>query len=290
MIEALQFEFMQNALIAGLFASLVCGIIGSFVVVNRLVFLTGGIAHAAYGGIGIAFYFGIPYIFGTIGVSLVSAVLMTAVTLKARSRADTFIGVLWAVGMATGVILIDLTPGYNADLMSYLFGSILAVPAADIWWMVALGAATLFLTVFFYRDMLAISYDDEFARLRGVPVNLLYFLFIALVALAIVFIIRVVGLILVIALLSIPPYIAEKYARSLRMMMVISVILSVVFNMTGLWLAYTFDLTSGATIIMVAAIGFFASFVLDFFLARRKKQANAGQASPQETQGQTCGC
>lgn len=290
MIEALQFEFMQNALFAGLFASLICGIIGSFVVVNRLVFLTGGIAHAAYGGIGIAFYFGIPYLFGTIGVSLLSALLMTAVTLKAKSRADTFIGVLWAVGMATGVILIDLTPGYNADLMSYLFGSILAVPAADIWWMVALGAATLFLTVYFYRDMLAISYDDEFARLRGVPVNLLYFLFIALVALAIVFIIRVVGLILVIALLSIPPYIAEKYARSLRMMMVISVILSVVFNMTGLWLAYAFNLTSGATIIMVAAAGFFASFFLDFLLSRRKRQVNAAPSSQEEAHGQACGC
>jgi len=262
---------MRNALYAGLFASLICGIIGSFVVVNRLVFLTGGIAHAAYGGIGIAFYFGIPYIFGTIGVSLVAAVLMTAVTLKSKTRSDTFIGVLWAVGMAVGIILLDLTPGYNADLMTYLFGSILAVPASDIGWMVVLGAVTLGLTLYYYRDLLAISYDLEFARLRGVPVHRLYFLYIALVGLSIVFIIRVVGLILVIALLSIPPFIAEKYAGSLRTMMILSVILSAIFNVTGLWLAYSYNLSSGATIIMVAAAGFFASYVLDFFLALRTK-------------------
>jgi len=266
-IEALQFEFMRNAVFAGLFASLVCGVIGSFVVVNRMVFLAGGIAHAAYGGIGLAFFFGIPYVYGTIGVSLAAALLMTAVTVKAKSRSDTFIGVLWAVGMAMGVILIDLTPGYHTDLMSYLFGSILAVPSRDIVWMSGLGGVTLFITIFFYRDILAISYDAEFAKLRGVPVNLLYFLFIALVAVSIVFIIRVVGLILVIALLTIPPYIAEKYARSLMVMMVLSVILSVIFNMTGLWMSYTYDLTSGATIIMVAAAGFFLSLGADHIAA-----------------------
>lgn len=262
---------MRNALMAALFASLICGIIGTFVVVNRLVFLTGGIAHAAYGGIGIAFYFGIPYIAGTIGVSLAAAVLMTAVTLTAKNRADTFIGVLWAVGMAIGVIFLDLTPGYNADLMSYLFGSILAVPTSDIWWMIALGAVTLGMTLIYYRDLLAISYDQEFAKLRGVPVNFLYFVFIALVAVSIVFIIRVVGLILVIALLSIPPYIAEKYSGSLRTMMILSVILSVIFNISGLWLAYSFNLTSGAAIIMVAAAGFFASFIIDYLLSLRRK-------------------
>lgn len=272
MIESLQFEFMRNAVLAAFFASLACGIIGSFVVVNRLVFLAGGIAHAAYGGIGIAFFFGIPYIYGTIGVALAAAFLMTAVAIKAKSRSDTFIGVLWAVGMATGVILLDLTPGYHADLMSYLFGSILAVPSTDIWWMSGLGAATLILTVVYYRDILAISYDDEFAKLRGVPVNLLYFIFIALVAVSIVFVIRVVGLILVIALLTIPPYIAEKYVRSLMAMMALSVILSVIFNMSGLWLAYTYDLTSGATIIMVAAAGFFASMGITAIVSFYKKR------------------
>jgi zinc transport system permease protein len=237
MIEALQFEFMRNAVIAGFFASLICGIIGSFVVVNRLVFLAGGIAHAAFGGIGIAFFFGIPYMLGTLGFSLIAAMIMTAVVLKNKNRADTFIGILWAVGMATGIILLDMTPGYNVSLMSYLFGSILAVPDADIWWMIGLSVTTLSASVFFYRDLLAISYDDEFARLRGVPVNLIYFLFIGLVAVSIVIIIRVVGLILVIALLTIPPYIAEKYSRSLAQMMAFSTLLSILFKLIGLWRA-----------------------------------------------------
>lgn len=265
MIEALQFEFMQNALIAGCFASLICGVIGTFVVVNRLVFLAGGIAHAAFGGIGIAFFFGIPYMLGTLGFSLIAAMIMTAVVLKIKSRADTFIGILWAVGMATGIIFLDMTPGYNVNLMSYLFGSILAVPASDIYWMIGLSVITIAAAAFFYRDLLAISYDDEFARLRGVPVNLIYFLFIGLVAVSIVIIIRMVGLILVIALLTIPPYIAEKYSKSLVQMMIISSLLAVIFNLIGLWLAYTYNVTSGAAIILVAAAVFFISMICDFF-------------------------
>jgi len=267
MIDALQFEFMRNALFAGFFSSLICGVIGTFVVVNRLVFLGGGIAHAAYGGIGVAFFFGIPYIVGTLGFSLVAAMVMTAVVLKAKSRADTFIGVLWAVGMAIGIILLDLTPGYHVNLMSFLFGSILAVPSSDIWWMLGLSILTIAATGYFYRDMLAISYDDEFASLRGVPVNLLYFLFIGLIAVSIVIIIRVVGLILVIALLTIPPFIAEKYSSSLLMMMVLATLFAMIFNLAGLWLAYTFDLTSGATIILVATVGFFISMTADYLLA-----------------------
>lgn len=276
MIEALQFEFMRNAVFAGFFASLICGVIGSFVVVNRLVFLAGGIAHAAFGGIGIAFFFGIPYMLGTLGFSLIAAMLMTAVVLKNKHRADTFIGILWAVGMATGIILLDLTPGYNVSLMSYLFGSILAVPDSDIWWMIGLSITTLSAGVFFYRDLLAISYDDEFARLRGVPVNLIYFLFIGLVAVSIVIIIRVVGLILVIALLTIPPYIAEKYSRSLAQMMVFSTLLAILFNLSGLWLAYTYNLTSGATIILVAAAVFFISMIIDLILNKKQQKHDDG--------------
>jgi zinc transport system permease protein len=268
MIEALQYEFMQNAFFAGFFASLICGVIGSFLVVNRLVFLGGGIAHAAYGGIGMAFYFGIPYLAGTLGFSLAAALVMTAVVLKAKNRADTFIGVLWAAGMAVGIILLDLTPGYNVNLMSFLFGSILAVPGSDIWWMLFLSFLTIAATSYFYRDLLAISYDQEFARLRGVPVNLLYFFFLGLTAVSIVIIIRVVGLILVIALLTIPPFIAEKYAGSLMTMMVLATLIAMVCNLAGLWLAYSFDLTSGATIILLATAGFFLSLAADFIKER----------------------
>jgi zinc transport system permease protein len=263
MIEALQFEFMRNALAAGLLASIICGIMGSLVVVNRIVFLSGGIAHAAYGGIGLAFFFGWPYLVGTIGFSLAAAMVMAAVTLRARHRADTIIGVIWAVGMAVGIILIDLTPGYNVDLMSYLFGSILTVPASDLWVMMALGALIAVLVLGFYKDLLAMSYDQEFARIRGVPVRALYFLMVAMLAVTIVLIIRVVGLILVIALLTIPPFIVEKHARTLGQMMVGSSLLGAVFAVSGLWLAYRFDLTSGASIILVAGVFFFMSLLVE---------------------------
>jgi len=254
---------------AGLLTSVICGIIGTFVVVNRIAFLAGGIAHAAYGGIGLAFFLGLPYIVGTLGFTLFAALIMAAVTLKAKERADTFIGVLWAGGMGLGVILLDLTPGYNVDLMSYLFGSILAVPKSDLWQMLVMCLSVGLIVIFFYNDFLAMSYDEEFAQLRGVPVKGLYFLLIGMIALSIVMIIRVVGLILVIALLTIPPYIAEKYAQSLRMMMLISTLLCCMFTITGLWLSYIFNLTSGATIIMVAVAAFFISFLVQYLKNRR---------------------
>ncbi len=265
MIEALQFEFMQNALIAGLLASVICGIMGTLVVVNRIVFLSGGIAHAAFGGIGLAFFFGWHYIVGTIGFSLLAAVVMAAITLKAKHRADTIIGVIWAIGMAIGIILLDLTPGYNVDLMSYLFGSLLTVPDSDIWMMLCVGLAIVGIIFYFYNDYLALSYDEEFAQIRGVRVKSLYFLMIVMLAVGIVMIIQVVGLILVIALLTIPPYIAERYSTSLPKMMIISSILSAIFTVTGLWLSYVFDLTSGASIIAVAGIGFLISLGIERF-------------------------
>ncbi len=261
MVEALQLEFMRNALAAGILASLVCGVIGTLVVVNRIVFLAGGIAHAAYGGIGLAFFMGWPYVAGTTGFSLLAAGVMAVVTLKAKHRADAVIGVIWAVGMAAGVILLDLTPGYNVDLMSYLFGSILAVPVSDLWQMGVVSAGVIAIVTWYYNDFLAMSYDDEFARLRNVPVTFLYCLLLGMIAVAVVMIIRVVGLILVIALLTIPPFIAEKFTGSLRAMMVISSVLSCLFTLTGLWLSYLLNLTSGATIILVAAGGFLLSAV-----------------------------
>ncbi|MBW1981418.1 MAG: metal ABC transporter permease [Deltaproteobacteria bacterium] len=263
MWEALHFEFMRNALMAGLLASIACGVIGTFVVVNRIVFLSGGIAHAAYGGIGLAFFFGIPYVVGTLGFALAVAIIMALITLKARHRTDTVIGVLWAVGMALGVVLLDLAPGYNVDLMSFLFGSILTVPASDLWLMFSLDVVILLTIAFLYNDFLALSFDEDFAQIRGVRVTLLYFVLLALVALSVVLIMRVVGLILVIALLTIPPYIAENQAGSLWTMMLLSFALSCFFTTAGLWLSYTFNLTSGATIILVAGTCFFMSTVIE---------------------------
>jgi len=277
MIEALQFEFIRNALVAGLLASVICGIMGTLVVVNRIVFLSGGIAHASYGGIGLALYFGWPLMLGTIGFSFIAAMVMAAVSLRARHRADTIIGVIWALGMALGIIMVDLSPGYNVDLMSYLFGSILTVPKSDLLIMLAMGIVIATLATYYYKDLLALSYDEEFARIRGVPVTGLYFTLIGMLAVTIVLVIQVVGLILVIALLTIPPYIVEKYARSLVQMMVGSSILGAVFTVSGLWFAYKFNLTSGASIIVVSGIAFVISALIDRMrmFARAKHQPAA---------------
>ena len=280
MIDALQFEFMRNAIAAGLLASVICGIMGTLVVVNRIVFLSGGIAHASYGGIGLAFFFGWPYLISTIGFSLAAAMVMAAVSFEARHRADTIIGVIWALGMAFGIILIDLTPGYNVNLMSYLFGSILAVPASDLLIMLVMGVLITILVAYYYKDLLALSYDSEFARIRGVPVKALYFTMIGMLAVTIVMVIQVVGLILVIALLTIPPFIVEKHARSLVQMMVGSSLLGALFTIAGLWISYTYDLTSGASIILVSGIAFLISLLIDragFFSSVKHQPVAAGK-------------
>ncbi len=275
-MEILEFEFMQNAIAAGLLTSLICGIMGTLVVVNRIVFLSGGIAHAAYGGIGLAFYFKWPVMLGTMGFSLAASMLMAAVTFKARHRADTIIGVIWALGMALGIIMVDLTPGYNVDLMSYLFGSILTVPRSDLVIMLIMSLGIAVLVAWYYTDILAMSYDEEFAQIRGIPVKRIYFSLIGMLGLTVVMVIQVVGLIMVIALLTIPPFIMEKYASSLAQMMVGSSILGAVFTLCGLWLSYQYDLTSGASIILVAGLGFLISLVIDQITVFSKKTLSRG--------------
>jgi len=254
MLEVLQYGFIQNAIISGLLVSFAAGIIGSLIVVNRMVFLAGGIAHTSYGGIGIAVYFGLPIFLGASVFAVGAALLMAAITLNQRDKIDTFIGLIWAVGMAIGIIFVDLTPGYNVDLMSYLFGSILAVSNDDLTYMsILLGIIVLIVTLF-YREILAVSYDSEYASLRGISVKFFYTLILVLSALTVVIAIKVVGLILVIALLTIPIYIAEKLSNSLGMMMFTAGILSSFFTIIGLMFSYQFDITSGASIILVSAI------------------------------------
>jgi len=266
MIEALSYDFMQHALIAGVLVSMASGIIGSLIVVNRMVFLAGGIAHASYGGIGIAVFFGFPLFLGASFFAVGTALLVAALTLRKRERIDTFIGLIWAVGMAIGIIFIDMTPGYNVDMMSYLFGSILAVSSEDLYFMATLLAVILFVMIFWYRDILAVSYDSEYAMLRGVNVRFFYNLILILAALTVVIAIKVVGLILVMAMLTIPVYIAEKLTSSLLWMMILSGIIATFFTLMGLWFSYTYDLTSGASIIIVSAV----SLGLFLLLSSRK--------------------
>jgi len=258
-IEALSYDFMRNAVLAGLLASIACGVIGSLAVVNRVVFVAGGISHAAYGGVGLAFFLSLPVLPVTIAFSLGVAAIMAVVTFGRGERADTVVGVLWAAGMAFGIILVDLTHGYNVDLMSFLFGSILAVPVSALWLMAGLDALVVLMAVLWYRGFLAMSFDAEFAGLRGVPVRFLHFAMLGMIAVSIVMIIRVVGLILVIALLTIPPSLAERGCGSLGGMMLRSGLYAGAFCMAGLALSYCFDLTSGASIIAVASAWYFVS-------------------------------
>ena len=256
MLEALGYEFIQYALLAGLLVSLAAGVIGTLVVVNRLVFLSGGVAHSAYGGIGLAFFLGFPPLLGAGLVGVLSALLMAYITLTQRHRSDTVIGVIWAAGMAMGVILIDLTPGYGADLMSYLFGSIMAVGKGDLLLFAVLDMAIVALVAYFYKELIAVSFDEQFARIRGLPVRALYLMMLILAALTVVMAIRVVGLMLVIALLTIPTWMAERRSATLAGMMVRAFIYAAIFTVGGLWLSYAYNLTSGAAIILVAGAGF----------------------------------
>lgn len=264
MTELLQFEFMRNAIYAALLCSALCGVLGTLVVVRKYVILAGGVAHAAYGGVGLALYAGISPRLGAIAFSLLLAFPMAWVMLKKASRADAIIGVLWAAGMAVGIVFADLTPGYGSDLMSYLFGSILTVTGEDLLLMSGLLGTTLLAGGIWHRQIAAFSYDEEFARTRGVPVTFLHFLVVILISLAVVVIIRIVGLILVIALLTIPPSVAEKYSSSLWGMMAISSVLSAVFTVSGLALAVRWNLTAGAVIILVASMVYILSMVLPF--------------------------
>lgn len=257
--QALQFDFMRNALMAGVLVSIACGIIGTFVVINRIVFISGGIAHAAYGGIGLGYFFGFNPVLGAIAFSLLSALGMGWVERNTKERADTIIGVMWAIGMAIGIILIDLTEGYKADLMSYLFGSILAVPQQDLIIMVILDLIIALMVFIFYKELLAISFDPIFATTRNIPVDFLYLMLISAIALTIVMIMQVVGLIMVIALLTIPAAIASQFVKDIKQMIIVSSILGIIFNIIGLWLSYTFNLTSGATIILVAGVVYLIS-------------------------------
>lgn len=265
-LNALQFDFIRNALIAGLLVSLAAGIIGVYVVLNRVATLSGGIAHAAYGGVGIAYFFGYDPLLGGMIFSVIAALGMNVIQRKTRQRADTLIGVMWAMGMAIGIIFVDRSPGYKVDLMSFLFGSILAVSPFEITILAILDAVIVITVVAFYRNLLSISYDPIFAIVRGVPVSAISLILTTLIALTVVMMMRVVGLILVIALLTLPASIANLFVRDMRQMMAAASGLGVVFTLSGLWLSYTFNLTSGATIIVLAAGVYLLSLLIKRFV------------------------
>ena len=256
MVEILQYEFVQNAVAAALLASIACGIIGTYVVVRKIGFISGGIAHAAFGGIGIGYYLGVNPLFGLVPFSLFSALGIGLLSKKAKVAEDTAIGAFWAAGMAVGVLFIGLAPGYAPNLFSYLFGNILTVPRSDLFMIAALDLFIVLVVFACYKEFLVISFDEEYAEASGVPTTFLYLLQLCLIALTVVVLVRVVGIVMVIALLTLPPAIARNFSRNLFVMMVLSSLFCACFTLAGLWLSYVFDTASGAMIILVAAAAF----------------------------------
>lgn len=243
----ISFDFLTHALLGGLLASVACGIVGAFVVVRRIGYMAGGIAHAVLGGMGIAYYLGQPPMGGALISALIAAFIISAVSRHTAEHEDTIISALWAVGMATGVLFIAKTPGYNVDLMSYLFGNVLMISQQDLWFIAILDLSIIALTFLFYRQLVLVCFDDEFATIRGISVGAIHTLLLCMIALTVVILIQIVGLILVIAMLILPAASARLFSTSLAAMMLFAILLGGVLTTVGLGLSFTWDLPAGAS-------------------------------------------
>ena len=281
MIESLanllSYQFIQHAFIACLLASIGCGIIGTYVVVKRVGFIAGGIAHTVLAGMGIAYFIGSSPMLGAVIAAVISAVLIGLIKLRWHQDEDLLIAAFWSVGMAIGILFISQTPGYNIDLMSYLFGNILLVSKKDLLLMIILDIAIIVVVVLFYKQILATAFDEEFAALRGVRVDLVYILMLCMIALTVVLLINIVGLILVIALLILPAASAAQFSGTIVRMMVIAVLFSILVSMSGLLISYQPDLPSGSTMIVLAGFLYVISILLKQILARKSKSKIIGQ-------------
>lgn len=268
--------FLQHALLTGLLASVACGVVGTYVVARRITYIAGAIAHCVLGGIGAARWLNVvggwtwlQPLHGAVVAAVLAALVIGLVSLRARQREDTVIGAIWAIGMATGILFIARTPGYQEDLLGYLFGNILMVSRSDLWLVAGLDVLVLGLGLLFYHQFLAVCFDGEFARLRGVSVELFYLLLLLLTALTVVLLVTVVGIVLVIALLTLPAAVANHFSKTLWQMMAIGALCCALFTTGGLALSYTANLPAGAVIILIAAA---AWLLLDVGrLARRSR-------------------
>jgi len=259
--DFLTLPFLQYAFLAALLASFACGIVGSFVTVNRITYMAGAIAHSVLGGMGIARYLqreqGILWmtpLVGAVLAALAAAVVISFVREVAREREDTVLSAVWSVGMATGILFISMTRGYSEDLMSYLFGDILMVTPGDLILMVLLDLVLAGVTFLAYTRLVAFSFDDEFALLRGVHVPLYNLLLLCMTALTVVLLVQVVGIVMVIALLTLPAGVASHFTRRLSAMILVAMIVSGLCTSGGLALSYVADTPSGATIILLTGM------------------------------------
>jgi len=254
--------FLRNALLVGLLASVSLGIVGSYVVARRITYIAAAISHCVLGGIGAALYLNVVMgcgwcgpVGGALSAALVAALLIGSISLVARQREDTVISAVWAVGMAVGLILFKLTPGY-VDPMSYLFGDILLTSADDVRLVIVLDLIVAAIGLGFYPKLLALCFDEEFAELRGVRVRFHYLTLLCLTALTVVLLVRVVGVVLVIALLTLPAAVAGRFVRRLWQMMLLATVFSMLFVGAGIAVSYSTNLPSGPVIILIAAAAY----------------------------------
>lgn len=260
LIGLFEYEFFRNAFFAAFLMSVSCGLIGTYIVARRMVFISGGITHASFGGVGISYFLGWAPMAGAAVFALIAAITTEHLTRKKLIRNDSLIAVMWSLGMAIGIIFIYLTPGYSPNLMSFLFGSIITVTLTDIALMLALTLVVALVFIFFYRVILFVSFDEQFARTRGIPVMLVNYMLIILVALTIVLSIRVAGIILVLSLLTIPQNTANLFTSNFGKILAWSVIIGFIGALIGLITSYILNIPSGATIIF--------SLVILYLLAR----------------------
>lgn len=252
--EIFQYKFLGNAALACLLTGVACGIIGTYVVCRRLVFLSGGITHASFGGIGMAYYFGANPILGALVFAVLSAMGIETLSARGRIREDSAIGLLWSLGMAIGIIFIYLTPGYAPNLMSFLFGNILSVTSEDILWMGLTDVVILSVFALFYRPILYTAFDREYARCQHMPTRLVSYLMSALVAVTIVISIRVVGIVLLISLLTIPAVIAGSLTKTFYKMALYASLIASLCAFAGLYVSYRSNIPSGASTIFVLTL------------------------------------
>lgn len=265
------YHFMQHALLACLLASVGCGVIGTYVVVKRVGFLAGGIAHTVLAGMGAAYFFGASPMLGAVIVAILAALLIGLIKLRWHQDEDILIAAFWSVGMAVGILFISRTEGYSVDLMSYLFGNILLVSDRDLYFMLALDITIIMTVSIFYKQFQAMAFDEEFAALRDVHVELIYLIMLCLVALTVVLLINIVGIILIIALLVLPAASAAQFASSVRKMMILSVVLSMLITVAGLVISYQPDLPTGSTIVILAGMVYPVTILLRKWITKKQK-------------------